>query len=64
MDDCFLLNLCEDRVANNPKTWRGLARTLDLSAIAQRVREECASCTGPDKQRFLLQRRRTTSSTS
>ena len=57
MDDCFLQNLCEDRVANNPKTWRDIDRTLDISAIAQRVREECASCTGPDKQRFLERRR-------
>lgn len=57
MDECFLLDLCEDRVANSPKTWRGLARTLDLSAIAQRVREECAACTGSDKQRIVERRR-------
>lgn len=58
MGDCFLITLCEDRVANDPKTWRGIMRTLDLSAIAQRVREECSHCTGPDKQRYLEQRRR------
>ena len=61
MDDCFLQKLCEDRLVNSPKIWREENRTVDLSAIAQRVREECASCTGSDKQRYIKRRRSTAS---
>lgn len=57
MDECFLQTYCEDRVVNDPSIWREKARTLDLSAIAQRVRQQCASCTGADKQRYYERRR-------
>jgi hypothetical protein len=56
IDDCILHTYCEERIVKGPKLWRQKARTMDLSAIAQQVREECASCTSADKQRYRRQR--------